>query len=99
MDAIAPCFARERDLADPRPGEHRDYHAGRIAHGLWLSDRNELHLAAAPILTSIVDRVHDVGIANEDELRREIGTQEIFDMLRDKASSVLQENRRAPWAR
>ena len=43
--------------------------------------------------------MHDVDIANEDELRREMGTQEIFDMLRDKASSVLQENRRAPWAR
>ena len=51
---------------------------------------NQTMKAADLVLKSIVDRVHDVDIANEDELRREMGTREIFDMLRNKASSVPQ---------
>jgi signal transduction histidine kinase/DNA-binding NarL/FixJ family response regulator len=51
---------------------------------------NQTMKAADLVLKSISDRVHDADIANEDELRREMGTQEIFDMLRNKASSVPQ---------
>ncbi|KAF0097122.1 MAG: Signal transduction histidine kinase [Rhodospirillaceae bacterium] len=51
---------------------------------------NQTMKAADLVLTSISDRVHDADIANEDELRREMGTREIFDMLRNKASSVPQ---------
>jgi signal transduction histidine kinase/DNA-binding NarL/FixJ family response regulator len=51
---------------------------------------NQTMKAADLVLTSISDRVHDADIANEEELRREMGTQEIFDMLRNKASSVPQ---------
>jgi len=51
---------------------------------------NQTMKAADLVLKSISDRVHDADIANEGELRREMGTQEIFDMLRNKASSVPQ---------
>ena len=51
---------------------------------------NQTMKAADLVLKSISDRVHDADIANEDELRREMGTREIFDMLRNKASSVPQ---------
>jgi signal transduction histidine kinase/DNA-binding response OmpR family regulator len=46
--------------------------------------------AADLVLKSISDRVHDADIANDAELRREMGTREIFEMLRNKASSVPQ---------
>ena len=46
--------------------------------------------AADLVLKSIVDRVHDADIATEDELRRAMGSPEIFEMLRNKASSVPQ---------
>lgn len=46
--------------------------------------------AADLVLKSIVDRVHDADIVTEDEFRREMGTSEIFEMLRNKASSVPQ---------
>ena len=51
---------------------------------------NQTMKAADLVLKSISDRVHDADIANVDELRREMGTREIFDMLRNKASSVPQ---------
>ncbi|MCA0303076.1 MAG: response regulator [Proteobacteria bacterium] len=46
--------------------------------------------AADLVLKSIVDRVDDADIANDSELRREMGTREVFDMLRNRASSVPQ---------
>ncbi|MBY0320008.1 MAG: response regulator [Reyranella sp.] len=46
--------------------------------------------AADLVLKSITDRVEDADIANDEELRREMGTREIYDMLRNKASSVPQ---------
>lgn len=46
--------------------------------------------AADLVLNSIAERVHGADIATEDELRREMGTLEIFEMLRNKASSVPQ---------
>lgn len=46
--------------------------------------------AADLVLKSIVDRVHDADIVTEAEFRSEMGTSEIFEMLRNKASSVPQ---------
>jgi signal transduction histidine kinase/DNA-binding response OmpR family regulator len=46
--------------------------------------------AADLVLKSIVDRVHDADIVTDEEFRREMGTSEIFEMLRNKASSVPQ---------
>ncbi|MCC8429544.1 response regulator [Reyranella aquatilis] len=51
---------------------------------------NQTMKAADLVLKSISDRVHDADIANVDEFRQEMGTREIFDMLRNKASSVPQ---------
>ncbi|CAA7627690.1 Signal transduction histidine kinase [Candidatus Terasakiella magnetica] len=46
--------------------------------------------AADLVLRSISDRVHDAGVESEADLRRVMGTREVFDMLRDKASGVPQ---------
>lgn len=46
--------------------------------------------AADLVLKSITDRVHDSEVDNDIDLRREMGTQEIFEMLRNKASSIPQ---------
>ena len=46
--------------------------------------------AADLVLKSIVDRVHDADIVTEEEFRREMGTAEIFEMLRNRVSSVPQ---------
>lgn len=46
--------------------------------------------AADLVLSSIRDRVHDADVETEADLRREMGTQEVFDMLRNKASSIRQ---------
>ena len=46
--------------------------------------------AADLVLKSIADRVNDADISDDAELRREMGTREIFDMLRNRASSVPQ---------
>ncbi|MFO1161071.1 MAG: ATP-binding protein [Reyranellaceae bacterium] len=51
---------------------------------------NQTMKAADLVLKSIRDRVHDADITNDAELRREMGTAEIFEMLRNKASSVPQ---------
>ena len=51
---------------------------------------NQTMHAADLVLKSIVDRVDDADIADDAELRREMGTREIFEMLRNKASSVPQ---------
>ena len=51
---------------------------------------NQTMKAADLVLKSISDRVHDADIANVDEFRQEMGTREIFDMLRNTASSVPQ---------
>jgi signal transduction histidine kinase/ActR/RegA family two-component response regulator len=51
---------------------------------------NQTMKAADLVLKSISDRVHDADIATVAELREEMGTREIFDMLRNKASSVPQ---------
>ncbi len=51
---------------------------------------NQTMKAADLVLKSITDRVEEADIANDDELRREMGTHEIYDMLRNKASSVPQ---------
>lgn len=51
---------------------------------------NQTMKAADLVLKSISDRVHDADIANVDDFRQEMGTREIFDMLRNKASSVPQ---------
>ena len=51
---------------------------------------NQTMKAADLVLKSISDRVHDADIANVDEFRQDMGTREIFDMLRNKASSVPQ---------
>ncbi len=42
------------------------------------------------VLKSIIDRVEDADISDDAGLRREMGTQEIFEMLRNRASSVPQ---------
>lgn len=46
--------------------------------------------AADLVLSSIRDRVHDADVETDADLRREMGTQEVFDMLRNKASSIRQ---------
>lgn len=46
--------------------------------------------AADLVLKSISDRVEDADIANDEQLRRAMGTSEIFEMLRNKVSSVPQ---------
>ncbi len=46
--------------------------------------------AADLVLKSIVDRVNDADIPDDAELRRDMGSREIFDMLRNRASSVPQ---------
>jgi len=51
---------------------------------------NQTMKAADLVLKSISDRVHDADIANDVDLRREMGTSDIFEMLRNKASSVPQ---------
>ncbi len=46
--------------------------------------------AADLVLKSIRDRVDDAGIETDEELRREMGTREIFDMLRNRVGNVPQ---------
>ena len=51
---------------------------------------NQTMKAADLVLKSITDRVEDADIINDEQLRQAMGTQEIFEMLRYKASSVPQ---------
>ena len=46
--------------------------------------------AADLVLKSISDRVNDSGIESDEELRREMGTREIFELLRNRAGTVPQ---------
>ena len=46
--------------------------------------------AADLVLKSITDRVSDADVETDADLRREMGTQEVFEMLRNKASSIRQ---------
>lgn len=46
--------------------------------------------AADLVLKSIIDRVSEADIVTEEDFRREMGTSEIFEMLRNKVSSVPQ---------
>ena len=46
--------------------------------------------AADLVLGSIRDRVHDADVETDADLRREMGTREVFEMLRNKASSIRQ---------
>lgn len=51
---------------------------------------NQTMKAADLVLKSITDRVEDADITNDEQLRQAMGTQEIFDLLRNRASSVPQ---------
>ena len=46
--------------------------------------------AADLVLKSIIDRVSEADIVTEEDFRREMGTPEIFEMLRNRVSSVPQ---------
>ncbi len=46
--------------------------------------------AADLVLKSITDRVGDLDVETDADLRRAMGTRNVFDMLRNKASSVRQ---------
>jgi signal transduction histidine kinase len=46
--------------------------------------------AADLVLKSISDRVNEAGIESDDELRREMGTREIFELLRNRVGNVPQ---------
>ncbi|MFO1099314.1 MAG: ATP-binding protein [Xanthobacteraceae bacterium] len=51
---------------------------------------NQTMKAADLVLKSITDRVEDADITNDEQLRQAMGTQEIFELLRNRASSVPQ---------
>ena len=46
--------------------------------------------AADLVLKSITDKVQDADVETDADLRRVMGTQEVFEMLRNKASSIAQ---------
>ncbi|SJZ90495.1 Hpt sensor hybrid histidine kinase [Enhydrobacter aerosaccus] len=46
--------------------------------------------AADLVLKSIIEDVQEAGIEDEADLRRVLGTQDVFDMMRNKASSLPQ---------
>lgn len=58
---------------------------------LMLAEQTRQTMKAADlVLKSIGDRVQDADIRTEAELRQEMGTREIFESLRNRASSVPQ---------
>ncbi|MFO1081024.1 MAG: ATP-binding protein [Reyranellaceae bacterium] len=58
---------------------------------LMLAEQTRQTMKAADlVLKSISDRVHDADITTDAELRQEMGTREIFEMLRNRASSAPQ---------
>lgn len=46
--------------------------------------------AADLVLKSITDKVNELGVVSDADLREQMGTKAIFDMMRDKASGVPQ---------
>ena len=74
-----------------RETEIAEWKANLYHSSIMLTEHSRQTMKAADlVLKSITDRVQDAGIETEDDLRRVVGTQEIFEILRNKASSVPQ---------
>lgn len=74
-----------------RETEIAEWKANLYHSSIMLTEHSRQTMKAADlVLKSITDRVQDAGIETDEDLRRIVGTQEIFEILRNKASSVPQ---------
>ena len=74
-----------------RQSEIAEWKAHLSQTSITLAEHTRQTMTAADlVLKSIRDRVYDADISTEAELRREMGTREIFDLLRNRSSSVPQ---------
>ena len=78
-------------LWQARRTEIAEWKATLTRTSIMLAENAQQTMKAADlVLSSIRDRVHDADVETDADLRREMGTQEVFDMLRNKASSIRQ---------
>ena len=74
-----------------RHTEIAEWKANLYHSSIMLTEHSRQTMKAADlVLKSIADRVQESGVESDADLRRAFGTQEIFDVLRNKSSSVPQ---------
>ncbi len=74
-----------------RQTEIAEWKANLYHSSIMLAEHSRQAMKAADlVLKAIIDRVQEVGIETDADLRLALGTREIFDILRNKSSSVPQ---------